>query len=92
MHSPEPALAKTFPFLGSIILVSLDGGAAAIVWCGAHSSLIYPELSCRGCLLMDQDVIVKKNLPNLLSLLEFLRRSKNKIWDLVTPTLKKKVS
>lgn len=32
-----------------------------------------------GCLLMDQDVIVKKKkktLSNLLSLLEFVRRSK----------------
>lgn len=42
-----------------------------------------------GCLLMDQDVIVKKTLSNLLSL-EFVRRSKSKIWNLVTPTVKKK--
>lgn len=93
MHSPEPALAKTFPAPGSIIWVSLDGGAAAFVWCRAHSSLIYPELSCRmgvsfngsGCYSKK-----KKTLSNLLSLLEFVRRSKNKIWNLVTPTVKKK--
>lgn len=29
----------------SVIRVSVDGGAAAFVWCRAHNSLIYPELS-----------------------------------------------
>lgn len=47
-----------------------------------------------GCLLMDQDVIVKKKklFPIYFLFLNSCEGQKNKIWNLVTPTVKKKKS